>query len=160
MGLDKGGIFLSDLEEQELAAYLPCWKKDTNHLGKPIRLAGIEYAKGLLLHPEESLKGNRARVAYALVGELRNATRLTAVIGIDTAMAEAYGKGSATFLVEILRKGTWERVFASAVLKYSDPAQKISVDITGAETLRLVCGDGGDGIACDHATWADAKLQR
>lgn len=159
-GLDHGGIFLSDLDEQDLAAYMPCWKKDTNYQGKPIRLGGVEHAKGILLHPEESNEGNRARVTYVLAGELGQARRLTAVVGIDRIMGETYGKGSASFAVEVSRNGTWERVFESGVLTYRDAPQPIAVDIAGAEKLRLVTTDGGDGIACDHATWADAKLQR
>lgn len=158
MSLDRGGVYLSDLEETDLVAYLPCWKKDTNHHGKAIRLHGSEYAKGILLHPEESQDGNGARVTYPLVGELRKATRFSAVIGIDDAM-QAYGKGSAAFAVEVRRAGTWERRFESAVLKLGDPPQQVDVDVTGAEALRLVTTDGGDGIACDHATWAEARLQ-
>jgi hypothetical protein len=158
MSLDRGGVYVSDLEETDLAAYLPCWKKDTNHLGKAIRLHGVEYAKGILLHPEESPQGNGAQVTYPLVGELRKATRFTAVIGIDNAMQE-YGKGSASFAVEVCRGGSWERRFASVVLKLGDPPQPVSVDVTGASALRLITTDGGDGIACDHATWADARLQ-
>ena len=91
--------------------------------------------------------------------ELRNAKRFTAVIGIDDAMAEAYKKGSATFAVELFRAGKWERAFESGVLKYSDKPQDVSIDITGAEKLRLVTTDGGDGIACDHAEWANPKLR-
>jgi hypothetical protein len=159
-GLGQGGIFLSDLDEQDLAAYLPCWKKDTNYAGKAIRLGGKEFAKGILLHPEECKEGNRASVTYPLAGGLRSAQRFTAVIGIDDSMAEAYKMGSATFAVELLRAGTWQRAFESGVLKYSDTPQEVSVDITGAEKLRLLTTDGGDGIACDQATWADAKLQR
>ncbi|OGV82979.1 MAG: hypothetical protein A3K19_32650 [Lentisphaerae bacterium RIFOXYB12_FULL_65_16] len=158
-GLGKGGLFLSDLDEQDLAAYLPCWKKDTNYAGKPIRLGGVGHAKGILLHPEDSKDGNRACVTYLLDGELRNAKRFTAVIGIDDAMAEAYKKGSATFAVELFRAGKWERAFESGVLKYSDKPQDVSIDITGAEKLRLVTTDGGDGIACDHAEWANPKLR-
>ena len=33
------------------------------------------------------------------------------------------------------------------------------VDLTGAQQLRLITTDGGDGIACDHAEWADARLK-
>lgn len=159
-GLDHGGVFLSDLDEQDLAAYMPCWKKDSNHLGKPIRLGGVEHAKGILLHPEESSEGNRAHVTYELAGELRRARRFSAIIGIDSAMVETYAKGSAGFAVEVCRHGAWERVFESGVLTYRDAPRAIEVDIAGAERLRLVTTDAGDGIACDHATWAEARLQR
>jgi hypothetical protein len=158
MSLAKGGLFLSDLPEQDLAAYLPCWKKDTNHLGKPIRIAGVEYPKGLLLHPEEGKDANRGSVVYLLAGELRKAKRFTAVIGIDDAM-HTYKKGSATFAVEVRRKGHWEGIFESGVMRLGDPSREAKVDIAGAEAVRLVTGDGGDGIACDHAEWAVPKLE-
>jgi hypothetical protein len=32
------------------------------------------------------------------------------------------------------------------------------VDVRGARRLELLVGDGGNGIAADHADWADAVL--
>ncbi|MBI3923072.1 MAG: NPCBM/NEW2 domain-containing protein [Armatimonadetes bacterium] len=159
MRLDRGGVYLSDLPEQDLFAYLTCWKKDTNHLGVPIKLGGLEYDKGLLLHPDETKEGKGlGRVVYNLDGDLSKAKRFTAVIGIDDSM-QGYNLGSATFIVEIHRNGKWERLFESAVLKLGDKPQEINVSITGAGQLRLVTTDGGDGIACDHATWGMAKVE-
>src|SRR5690606_27927800 len=37
-------------------------------------------------------------------------------------------------------------------------AEFIDVDLTGAQTLRLVTTTGGDNDYKDHADWADAKL--
>jgi len=37
---------------------------------------------------------------------------------------------------------------------------EISVPMAGAEQLRLITTDAGDGISCDHATWAMARLER
>jgi hypothetical protein len=157
--LAQGGVYLSDLKEQDLFAYLPCWKKDTNYLGAPIKLGGLEFPKGLLLHPDETKDGpGLGRVVYALDGDLRKAKRFMAAIGIDDAM-KSYNQGSAGFIVEVHRNGRWERVFESPVLKLGDKPQEVSVDLTGADQLRLVTTDGGDGIACDHATWADARIE-
>ncbi len=156
--LAPDGIYLSDLEEQDLLAYMPCWKKDHNHTGGPIRLAGQTYQRGILLHPCENPDGNRGSVTYLLTGELAKATVFTATIGIDDAM-QTYKKGSATFAVDLFRNGAWERVFTSGVLKLGDPSEPVRVELNGAEKLRLVTTDGGDGIACDHATWADPLLR-
>lgn len=49
-------------------------------------------------------------------------------------------------------------VYESGVLRRDSDAVYIDVDITGAKKLRLVAGDGGDGVNNDHADWADAKL--
>jgi hypothetical protein len=70
-----------------------------------------------------------------------------------------YNLGSATFIVEVRRAGRWERVFESPVLKLGDQPQEVSVDIAGADQLRLLTTDGGDGISCDHATWAQARIE-
>lgn len=157
--LDPDGIFLSDLEEQDLDAYLNCWRKDTNHTGAPIRIHGETYARGILLHPRETPDGGRATVTYHLAGELANAARFTATIGIDDAM-HVHNRGSAAFVVELFRNGAWERLFASDILRLGDPPATIDLDIAGAERIRLVTTDAGDGIACDHATWANPLLSR
>ena len=39
----------------------------------------------------------------------------------------------------------------------ADAPQLLSVDLTGAKTLMLRVGDGGDGIDNDHADWAGAS---
>jgi len=157
--LGRGGVYLSDLKEYDLSVYMPCWKKDTNYLGTPIRLGGVEYAKGLLLHPTETADGKgRASVVYRLDGELDKAKRFKAVIGIDDAMS-TYNKGSATFIVEAHRAGNWVCIFESGHLKLGDKPQEVDVDIAGVDQLRLISTDAGDGISCDHATWAMARLE-
>jgi len=95
-------------------------------------------------------------VTYELTGGLSKAKMLTAFIGVDD---PANKEGSVTFAVEIFRGGKWERVFESKVIRKGDAAQAIEVPIAGAEKLRLVTTDAGDGINSDHATWAEAKLQ-
>jgi alpha-galactosidase len=34
----------------------------------------------------------------------------------------------------------------------------VSVPLDGVDELTLVVTDAGDGINCDHADWADARL--
>ncbi len=157
--MKHGGVYLSDLQERELFVYQPCWARDTNYQGGPIKLAGVEYAKGLLLHPQDTKEGKGlGRVVYALEGQLRRARWFRATIGIDDSM-HAYNKGSATFIVEVHRNGQWERVFESGVLRLGDKPQAVNVGIAGADQLRLITTDAGDGIACDHAEWADARVE-
>lgn len=59
----------------------------------------------------------------------------------------------------MLRDGKWQRLYESPVLKVEDKPLSVDVDLTGAQQLRLITTDGGDGIACDHAEWADARLK-
>jgi hypothetical protein len=44
------------------------------------------------------------------------------------------------------------------VLRLGKP-QDVDADTTGAQQLRLVTTDGGDNIHCDHAAWAEARIE-
>lgn len=48
--------------------------------------------------------------------------------------------------------------FDSGVMKETDAAKTVHVDTKGAAALRLVAKDAGDGITCDCANWALARL--
>lgn len=52
------------------------------------------------------------------------------------------------------------KVFDSGVMRENDGPRSVSVCVEGAEELRLVADDAGDGITCDCANWADARLIR
>ncbi len=51
-----------------------------------------------------------------------------------------------------------EKVFDSGVMREGDAPRPIKVSVAGAEELTLVADDAGDGITCDCANWADARL--
>lgn len=51
-----------------------------------------------------------------------------------------------------------KKVFDSGVMRENDPARQVNVSVHGASELRLVADDAGDGITCDCANWADARL--
>ncbi len=51
-----------------------------------------------------------------------------------------------------------DKRFESRVIRQSDPPQHVSVAVEGGELLKLVVTDAGDGITCDCADWADARL--
>jgi hypothetical protein len=53
-----------------------------------------------------------------------------------------------------------KKVFDSGVVHESDPPRELTVSVEGAEELRLVAGDAGDGITCDCTNWANARLVR
>ncbi|GHC51948.1 NPCBM/NEW2 domain-containing protein [Streptomyces flavofungini] len=109
--------------------------------GKPLTIGGKVYAKGLGVHAESG-------VEYYAGGACE---KLTAHVGVDD---EKPDKGTVAFQV-------WAdgRLAASTgVLTTADPAQPISADVRGAEVIRLVVTDGGDGIDSDHADWAEPVL--
>jgi hypothetical protein len=63
-------------------------------------------------------------------------------------------KGSVVFQVIV----DGEIKFDSGIRKELDSPLPVKVDINGAHELRLVVSDGGDGITCACANWAEARL--
>ncbi len=51
-----------------------------------------------------------------------------------------------------------EKRYDSGIVREADEAKYVKIGISGAAELRLVVTDAGDGITCDCANWADAKL--
>ena len=108
---------------------------------KPIRLGGRIYRRGLGTHAP-------AKLTYALNGQWR---RFEAIAGADQ-------NNSPTVTLEVLVDG--RSVWKSGLMTAETPPAAISLDVSGARTLELVAGDGGNGIAGDHVSWADARLLR
>ncbi len=53
-----------------------------------------------------------------------------------------------------------KKVFDSGVVHENDAPRPVTVSVEGASELRLVASDAGDGIICDAADWAEARLVR
>ncbi|WP_206739772.1 NPCBM/NEW2 domain-containing protein [Streptomyces lydicus] len=110
--------------------------------GRPISIGGTGFAKGLGVHaPSE--------VSFYTGGRC---SAFTAQVGIDD---ESGDRGSVGF--EVWADG--KQVAASPAVTGADAAKAVSAPVAGAQTVRLVVTDGGDGIDYDHADWADAKFQ-
>jgi hypothetical protein len=162
-----GGVYLSDLPAVDVLAHGGL-TRDACYYGGVIKLSGREYPKGIMLHPEATPTGGLAHATYVLDGGLNQAQRFLAVLGLADPVD---ARSSVTFAVEVQRNGEvapllakegpgggWERVFESGVLR-AGQQQEVSVDMAGADRLRLVATDAGDGIDSDHAVWAEARLQ-
>ena len=109
--------------------------------GHTLTIGGTTYAKGLGTHASSD-------IAYHLGGAC---TSLRVDVGVDD---ESTAGGSVAF--QIYRDAV--KVADSGVRTNSDPPLRLTADLTGGTTLRLVVTDGGDGITYDHADWADARL--
>jgi hypothetical protein len=116
---------------------------DRSVMGNPLRIAGREFASGLGTHAV-------SEIVYALEG---GAETFEAWAGVDDEMA-GYTNSSVVFQVF----GDGKKLFDSGVMRMREPAKRVSVALTGISELKLVVTDAGDGIACDHADWADATL--
>lgn len=152
-----GEHFLSDLPFATVslnAAYGPI-ERDTEigeaayGDGKPIRLAGVEYAKGLGVNSPTT-------IGFNLGGRC---SAFTAVVGIDDIMNKAGASPNVVF-----------RVVADGEVRYDSGAMtkglsaEVAVDVTGVDRLELVVDPNAAGSPAgqaewwDRADWADAAV--
>ncbi|MEU0781921.1 NPCBM/NEW2 domain-containing protein [Streptomyces sp. NPDC006173] len=109
--------------------------------GGPLSVGGVTYARGLGVHAGSTVEYYTGTACE----------RVTADVGLDD---EKGTKGTVAF--EIWADGT--KVASTDVLTNAMPARPLTANVTGAQVVRLVVTDGGDGIDSDHADWADAQL--
>jgi len=110
--------------------------------GRPageLRIGGEVYAKGLGHHANGVMR-------FDLAGKY---IRFGAVVGVH-----CRGQGSVVF--QVLVDG--EKRFDSGRLTSLDPGKAVDVSLVGAQELALVTLDAGDGIGCDVANWANARV--
>ncbi|MFJ9713207.1 NPCBM/NEW2 domain-containing protein [Streptomyces sp. NPDC101234] len=109
--------------------------------GHPITIGGVVYAKGLGTHAPSDIAYYTGKACQ----------KVTADVGVDD---EEAADGSVAF--EVWADGT--KVASTGVLTTDMPARPLTADVTGAEVVRLVVTDGGNGITSDHADWAAARI--
>ncbi|WP_052351645.1 NPCBM/NEW2 domain-containing protein [Deinococcus pimensis] len=106
--------------------------------GRPLTLGGVTFARGFGVHAGSS-------VTLDVGGRC---DRFTATVGVDDEVGD---RGSVVFQVY----GDGQKLYESPVLRGPDAGRPVDVPIAGKRQLRLVVTDAGDGIAYDHADWAD-----
>jgi len=113
--------------------------------GNPIRIAGVQYAKGLGVHANSTVR----------VPVPAGATTFRAVAGIDDEVGGS-GIGWASVYMRVYDPsgGT---MYDSGPLYNGDP-RTVSLTVTGLSYLTLDVWDHGDGNSGDHADWADARF--
>jgi len=108
--------------------------------GRPLTVGGRVFGQGYGVHSPSELK-------YSLRStDGSTCVRFRAQVGIDDEVGD---RGSAVFQVW----GDTGKLYDSGVLRGSDTARGIDVDLRGQSTLRLIVTDGGDGKSYDHADW-------
>jgi alpha-galactosidase len=80
--------------------------------------------------------------------------RFSSWIGVDKNERTAGGLGSVVFAVTADGK----EVFRSRIFRGGQEGQQVDLATGGARTLDLKVDDAGDGLACDHADWAEAAV--
>lgn len=109
----------------------------------PLQIGEKRYARGIGHHAP-------GEIIIDLSGEY---ARFEAEVGIQR-------QGDTTGSVVFQVFADDEKRFDSGVLRAADAPKRVSVPVAGAQELRLVVTDAGDGITCDVADWAQARLVR
>ena len=112
--------------------------------GRPLRIGGTTYSRGLFCHAV-------SKIAVRLDGPAKT---FSAAIGVDSNEQTGGGQGSVVFSVNVAGKSA----FRSGILHEGMPATPVDVELGGASEFALEVGDAGDGIGCDQAAWADARV--
>ncbi|MBC7821832.1 MAG: NPCBM/NEW2 domain-containing protein [Planctomycetaceae bacterium] len=142
-------VYLSDLApiESRHTPFLPGsreWplQRDRSASGRPLRLAGREFPKGLGMH-------SRSTVTYDLAEKYR---AFQAIVGLDDTTV---GEGTSECAVEV----DGRRVFEESKLSRPNGAKRLPViDVSGAKRLTLIVDFGELGDSQDHVDWVDAVL--
>ncbi len=111
--------------------------------GKPLVIGDKQYTRGLYCHAV-------SKVVVRLPGPGKT---FSAVAGVDSNEQTRTGRGSVVFSVTVGDK----RVFRSELMREGMPGVPVQADLGGAQEVVLEVSDGGDGISCDQADWADAQ---
>ncbi|MGC9944154.1 MAG: NPCBM/NEW2 domain-containing protein [Verrucomicrobiota bacterium] len=111
--------------------------------GHGLSIGGQSFAHGLGTHADSLL--------YVKLND--GARSFAASVGVD---GEVNNPEAA---VEFLAIGDGKILWRSGVMRAGDPAKNVTVDLTGIKTLLLKVGAAADGIAFDHADWANAQFE-
>ena len=119
-------------------------KPTDGRAASPLRIKDTTYTKGLGHHAP-------GEIELALDGDY---SAFAAEIGIQWQGENTAGSVVFQIYVDGMLR------FDSGVMHQQDGPRKVGVYTQGAQTVRLVVTDGGDGITCDCADWANARLVR
>ena len=114
-----------------------------DHDPLPLQIKDQHHTKGLGSHAP-------GQIMVELDGEY---DAFEADIGVQWQGGNA---GSVVFQVYV----DGDKRFDSGAMREKDAAKPIRIAVAGAQELGLVATDAGDGITCDVANWANARLTR
>lgn len=120
---------------------------DKNTKGNTIAIAGVEYSKGISTNAIGEFKYNIPDNTMKFVG----------IAGVDDSVYDNQNDGyKASITCSIYFDNNSTAAYTTSTLKRGEFA-KINVNVpSGAKTIRIVFGDGGDGITCDNASLGNA----
>jgi len=112
--------------------------------GRPMRLVDREYSRGLYCHAF-------SKIVVRLPGP---GGKFTALCGVDSNEQTSGGRGSVEFSVQV----GGATPFRSGLMREGMAARLVEVELDGAAEFVLQVDETPDGIACDQADWAEARV--
>lgn len=141
---DIGYVYLSDMSWTTNTNEANT-KRDFNTEGNLLFMdAKYSYEKGLGMLSNTEITYDIAGLGYK---------SFITDVGIDD---EVEDQGSVVFQIWI--DGTKE--FDSGIMHGSSATKSLAINIEGANTLKIVVTDAGDGTAQDYADWGEARLSK
>ncbi len=127
---------------------------DTDLMGLPINVAGTIYERGISMHAFNDPK----EYSYVAVNVPQGYgyTVFASRIGVNKDTTNNGTSGSVKFYVE----GDGKILYASNLMRVTDEAQFILVDITGVSNLVLKVDNGDGSYECDFAVWVDPVIAK
>jgi hypothetical protein len=141
--LDRPTVYLDEVVPDEATQGWGTLQRRQSVGERRMTIAGETFARGLGTHANGRLVFNLPE---------RRFKRFRCFVGHD----EEAPTGTIAFEVWV----DGEKAFESGPMGITTAAKPVDIDISGAKVLELRSLDGGDGITCDHADWADARLER
>jgi len=139
-------VYLSDVEPDSWRQGFGTLQHDQGIDGGPIRIAGKVFARGLGTHAV-------SEIVYHLGGHY---SRFQSFVGVDNALKSEFPFKPSSVEFQVYVDGHLR--YESGVMVGDSAAKSVDLAIAGADELKLVVTDAGDGTHYDHADWADAKL--
>lgn len=112
--------------------------------GKPMRIADQSFTRGLYCHASSKI----------VVRLPKPGRTFSAVVGVDSNEQTSGGRGSVDFSVT----ANGVEKFRSGVMREGMAGRTVQAALDGATEFVLQIQDAGDGISCDQADWADARV--
>lgn len=136
------GVYADALDWSEAAAGWGEVRRNASVMEQTMRLGGRSFLRGLGTHAP-------SRIVFSVP---EGCVFFAATIGKDQ---EVPG-GSVVFVVQ----ADGHECYRSPVMSNATAPTDIHIPVAGVDTLTLLVEDAGDGIAADHADWAEARFLR
>jgi alpha-galactosidase len=140
--LASDSVWISSLDLSPVAQGWGKAQADRSVTGKPLTIAGKEFARGVGTHADSIVR----------IDLKTGADKFTAMVGVD----DQANHKNASIRFKVVGDG--RTLWKSGVMKLGQSAQPVEVNLQGVQVLLLIADSAGDGIDYDHADWAEARI--